>query len=140
MNMKQKTFFLNQNQRERLMGQLKDILRGYPEVAFAYLYGSFVENLPLHDIDVGVYLTGIGQQESTPYSLTLSQTLSREVQAPVDVRVLNFAPVPFVYQVIRGILISDKNEELHVHVVEETVRKYLDLKPIIHKGIKEAFG
>jgi len=140
MNMKQKTFFLNQNQRERLMGQLKDILRGYPEVAFAYLYGSFVENLPLHDIDVGVYLTRIGQQESTPYSLTLSQTLSREVQAPVDVRVLNFAPVPFVYQVIRGILISDKNEELHVHVVEETVRKYLDLKPIIHKGIKEAFG
>jgi hypothetical protein len=140
MTMKQKAFFLNQSQKERLMGQLKDILRGYPEIAFAYLYGSFAENLPLHDIDVGVYLTGIGQEESTPYSLALSQTLSREVQTPVDVRVLNFAPVSFVYQVIRGILISDRNGELHVHVVEETVRKYLDLKPIIHKGIKEAFG
>jgi hypothetical protein len=58
----------------------------------------------------------------------------------VDVRVLNFAPVPFVYQVIRGMLIFDRNEDLRVHVVEETVRKYLDLKPMIHKGIKEAFG
>lgn len=138
--MKQKAFSLNQSQKERLMGQLKDILRSYPEVAFAYLYGSFAGNLPLHDIDVGVYLTGIGEKESTSYSLTLSQTLSREVKVPVDVRVLNFAPVSFVYQVIRGILISDRNEELRVHVVEETVRKYLDLKPIIYRGIKEAFG
>ncbi|MBM4276443.1 MAG: nucleotidyltransferase domain-containing protein [Deltaproteobacteria bacterium] len=138
--MKQKAFSLNQSQKERLMGQLKDILRGYPEVAFAYLYGSFAENLPSHDIDVGVYLTGIGKEETTPYSLTLSQTLSREAKVPVDVRVLNFAPVSFVYQVIRGILISDRNEELRVHVVEETVRKYLDLKPIIYRGIKEAFG
>ncbi len=138
--MKQKAFSLNQSQKEKLMGQLKDILRSYPEVAFAYLYGSFAENLPLHDIDVGVYLTGIGEKESTFYSLTLSQTLSREVKVPVDVRVLNFAPISFVYQVIRGILISDRNEELRVHVVEETVRKYLDLKPIIHRGIKEAFG
>jgi len=140
MTVKQKAFSLNQSQKERLMGQLKDILRRYPEVAFAYLYGSFAENLPLHDIDVGVYLTGIGEKESTSYSLALSQTLSREVQVPVDVRVLNFAPVSFVYQVIRGILISDRNEELRVHVVEETVRKYLDIKPIIHRGIKEAFG
>lgn len=138
--MKQKAFFLNQNQKERLMRQLKDILRDHPGVVFAYLYGSFAENLPLHDIDIGVYLTGIGQEESTPYSLALSQTLSRGIQAPVDVRVLNFAPVPFVYQVIRGMLIFDRNEDLRVHVVEETVRKYLDLKPMIHKGIKEAFG
>lgn len=138
--MKQKDFSLNQNQKERLMGQLKDILRGYPEVAFAYLYGSFAENLPLHDIDVGVYLAGIGETESASYSLTLSQTFSREVQVPVDVRVLNFAPISFVYQVIRGILISDRNEDLRVHVVEETVWKYLDLKPIIYIGIKEALG
>lgn len=140
MAIKQKAFLLNQNQKERLMGQIKDSLREYPEIAFAYLYGSFAENLPFHDIDVGIYLTGVGQGESTPYSLALSQTLSREVKVPVDVRVLNFAPVSFVYQVIRGILISDRNEELRAHVVEETVRKYLDLKPILLKGIKEAFG
>jgi predicted nucleotidyltransferase len=138
--MKQKTFFLNQDQKEKLMGKLKDILRDHPEVAFAYLYGSFAENLPSHDIDVGVYLTGIRSEESTSYSLALSQTLSRKLQAPVDVRVLNFAPVSFVYQVICGILIFERNEDLRVHVVEDTVRKYLDLKPIIRKGVKEAFG
>lgn len=89
---------------------------------------------------MGVYLTEIRQEESTLYSLALSQILSKEVKVPVDVRVLNFAPVSFVFQVIRGILILDRNEELRVHIVEETVKKYLDLKPILHKGIKEAFG
>lgn len=138
--MKQKTFFLNQKQKEQLVRHLENILRAREEVVFAYLYGSFAENLPLHDIDVGIYVKGIEREECTSYSLALSQILSREVQVPVDVRVLNFAPVPFVYQVIRGALIFDRNEELRVRVVEETVRKYLDLKPIIHKGIKEAFG
>lgn len=138
--MKQKTFILNREQREELIKRLERGLRDREEIAFAYLYGSFAEDLSFHDIDVGIYLSGIEQEESTSYGLALSQTLSREVQVPVDVRVLNFAPVPFVYQVIRGMLMIDRNEELRVHVVEETVRKYLDLKPMIHKGIKEAFG
>ena len=138
--MKQKTFILNREQREELIKRLEKGLRDHEEIAFAYLYGSFAEDLSFHDIDVGIYLSGIEQEEPTFYGIALSQTLSREVQVPVDVRVLNFAPVPFVYQVIRGMLIIDRNEELRVHVVEETVRKYLDLKPMIHKGIKEAFG
>lgn len=138
--MKHEVFSLNQIQKEKLIGQVQSLLKECPEIAFAYLYGSFAENLPLHDIDVGVYLTEIGQEESTLYSLALSQILSKEVKVPVDVRVLNFAPVSFVFQVIRGILILDRNEELRVYIVEETVKKYLDLKPILHKGIKEAFG
>lgn len=58
----------------------------------------------------------------------------------MDVRVLNLAPVLFVYHVIRGVLIFVRNEELRVRVVEETVGRYLDLKPVIHRGIREAFG
>ncbi len=138
--MKQKTFLLNPIQKERLIRQIKDLLGSHPEIAFAYLYGSFTENLPLHDVDIGVYLTGVGQEGSTLYSLSLGQTLSKEVKVPIDVHVLNFAPVSFVFQVIRGILIYVKNEELRVRIVEETIRRYLDLKPLIHRGIKEAFG
>ncbi len=138
--MKQKTFILNREEREELIKRLEKGLRNREEIAFAYLYGSFAEDLSFHDIDVGIYLLEIEQEESTSYGIALSQTLSNEVKLPVDVRVLNFAPVLFVYHVIRGVLIFDRNEELRVHVVEETVRKYLDLKPMIHKGIKEAFG
>ncbi len=138
--MKWKAFVLNLRQREELIKRLKNGLRDREEIAFAYLYGSFAEDTPFHDIDVGIYLSGIRQEESTSYGIALSQILGNEVKLPVDVRVLNFAPVSFIYQVIRGILIFDRNEELRAQVVEDTVKKYLDLKPIIHQGIKEAFG
>jgi uncharacterized protein len=139
-SMKQKTYTLSQRQKEELSGLLEGVLRDHGEIVFAYLYGSFAEDRPFHDIDVGIYLSGVGQEESTFYSLALSQAFSKEVRVPVDVRVLNFAPLSFVYHVIRGNLIFDRNEELRAHVVTQTVTKYLDLKPIIHRGIKEAFG
>lgn len=114
---------LNQIQNERLIKQIKDLLRRYSEIEFAYVYGSFTKNFPFHDVDIGVYLTGVEKEESTPCSLSLGQTLSREVKVPIDVRVLNFAPLSFVFQVIRGVMIYVRNEELRVRIVEETYQK-----------------
>ena len=138
--MRPKIFHLSQAKRQQFGRRLAELLRDRDEIVFAYLYGSFAENLPFHDIDLGIYTLGIKQEESTSYSLALSQGLSKEVQIPVDVRVLNSAPVLFVYHVIRGHLIFDRNEELRAHMVEQVVQKYLDLEPMIYRGIKEAFG
>ncbi|MCX8116665.1 MAG: nucleotidyltransferase domain-containing protein [Desulfobacterota bacterium] len=138
--MGRKVFSPNPIQRERMTEQLRELLIGYPEIAFAYLYGSFAENLPFHDVDIGIYLSEIGQEEATSFGLALSQTLSKEVKVPLDVRVLNFAPISFVYQVVRGILMLERNEALRVSIVEDAIRKYLDIKPLLHRGIKEAFG
>lgn len=138
--MKKKTFSLDQNQRGELIKGLEECLRDEKEIAFAYLYGSFAEDLPFHDIDLGIYLLGVEQEDSTSYALALGQILSKKVKLPVDVRVLNYAPVLFAYHVLRGILVLDRDEELRVRVTEETIQKYLDLKPMIHRGIKEAFG
>ncbi len=138
--MKQKIFSLNQKQRVQLIKALKDALRDREEIEFAYLYGSFVNSFPFHDIDLGIYVKGIREEESTPYGLAMSREFSKKVKIPIDVRVLNFAPVLFLYHVIRGLLIFERNEEVRVQVVEKTVQEYLDLKPMIHRGIKEAFG
>jgi predicted nucleotidyltransferase len=135
-----KVFHLSQAERQRVEMRLAELLRDRNEIVFAYLYGSFAENLPFHDIDLGIYTLGIKQEESTSYSLALSQGLSKEVQVPMDVRVLNFAPALFAYHVIRGNLIFNRDEALRVHVVERTIQKYLDLKPMIYNSIKEAFG
>ena len=138
--MRPKVFHLSQAKRQPFGRRLAELLRNHDEIVFAYLYGSFTENLPFHDIDLGIYTLGIKQEESTSYSLALSQGFSKEIQIPVDVRVLNFAPVLFVYHIIRGHLIFDRNEELRAHMVEQVVQKYLDLEPMIYRGIKEAFG
>lgn len=138
--MKPKIFRVSEAERQQLERRLAELMRNHDEIAFAYLYGSFVDNLPFHDIDLGLYALGIKREESTSYSLALGQDLSKEIRIPLDVRVLNFAPVLFAYHVIRGRLILDRNEELRVGFFEQTVRKYLDLKPMVYRGIKEAYG
>ena len=59
---------------------------------------------------------------------------------PVDIRILNFAPVPFRFQVIRGKLIYVRDEEVHSEFIEDTMRIYLDIKPILYRATKEAFA
>jgi predicted nucleotidyltransferase len=58
----------------------------------------------------------------------------------VDSRVLNFAPASFLYHVIRGKLIFEREEEVSANFTERTIQRYLDLKPLVYRGIKEAFG
>ena len=137
--MKQKALDLSQQKRQQLMEHLVKVLKTRGEVVFAYTYGSFAEGLPFHDIDVGLYLSQIMEEESTSYSLALGQTLSKELRLPMDVRVLNFAPVSFLYHVIRGNLIFERDEKIRIQIVERTIQRYLDLKPMIRRGIKEAF-
>ena len=138
--MKQKAFDSSQEERDRLSERLGSVLRNRDEIMFAYVYGSFVEGLPFHDIDVGVYVLKVEEKEAISYNLTLGQALSKEMQMPVDVRILNFAPVLFLYHVIRGNVVFDRDEETRSRVVERTIQRYLDLKPMIHRGVKEAFG
>ena len=138
--MKPKIYHLPPEERERLIARITGILKNRRGVAFAYIFGSFEEGEPFHDVDVGLHLSETPKERFNESCFILSQNLSRELEIPVDVRILNLAPLSFLYHVIRGKLIFEKDEEIRVRVVEQTIARYLDLKPIIWKGIKEAFG
>jgi predicted nucleotidyltransferase len=136
--MKEKIYNLNREERRATQKKLEEILRKQEGIEFAYLYGSFIEHLPFHDVDVAVYVGGIQKRETTSCSLDLAQQLSEELSLPVDVRILNFAPLSFRYHVFHGELISERNEELRSRLMEQTIRNYLDLKPILDRSMKEA--
>jgi predicted nucleotidyltransferase len=138
--MRRKAFHSSPEERNNLMEHLAGILSKRGEIVFAYVFGSFSEGLPFHDIDVGIYLTAITEEQATQYSLDLGQILSSRLRIPVDVRLLNFAPISFLYHVIRGKRVFERDEKTSSQVVEQTIQKYLDLKPLIRRGIKEAFG
>jgi len=141
-------------ERERLFATLRESLRARQDVLFAYLYGSFGEGLPFHDIDVGVYLTM--EREDVWVDVELARELERAVgraqitcqsggnkeakrpRIPVDVRVLNRAPAVFSYHVVRGRLLFSRDEDVRVPWVAQTVSRYLDLKPLRHAALKEA--
>jgi len=66
-----------------------------------------------------------------------SVILSNKISIPVDIQVLNEAPLPFKYNVfMRGALIYSKDEGLRLKVVEEVIRKYIDFKELIKSLIK----
>jgi predicted nucleotidyltransferase len=56
--------------------RLCDLLKQYPEIVFAYLYGSFVEGFDYHDIDVAVFLTPV-PDDVFDYEMALSIALTR---------------------------------------------------------------
>lgn len=138
--MRQKAIHVNGDEKNRLIQHLASFIEGRSEIVFAYLFGSFIEGLPFHDIDMGIYLSEIKEEEASLYSIDLALVLTQALRIPVDVRILNFAPVSFLYHVIRGKLILERDEEVLSRFVERTIAKYLDLKPLIRRGTKEAFG
>ena len=135
-------FNISNEEKEKIFITLKKILTRQKKIVFAFIYGSFLNNnsFPFHDIDVGVYLKAYTEKESIYYSLDLSERLSALINKPVDVRVLNFATVPFLFHVIRGHLIIDKDEDIRSRFMERVIRHYLDMQPLLQRSAQEAFG
>lgn len=130
-------------EREAIVATLKRVLEAQPDIQFAYLYGSFLEDLPFHDVDIAVYLG-----ESTDFTdraLELAEVAERALREagcplPVDVRVLNAAPLGFRYHVFRGRLLMSRDEDLRVREVTRTLTMYLDIRPLIRSALKEAIA
>ncbi len=144
MEMEVKFFQMSPAQKQQAVETIKNTLKSEKDIQFAFIYGSFHDedgdNLPFRDIDVGVYVTSMDKKESVYYGLELSERLSSLIKVPVDVRVVNFAPITFQFHVVRGQLIIDNNEDARCTFMEHVARHYLDMKPLFLRAIKEAYG
>ncbi len=142
MLMKTKTYYVSSHDKSRLMKLLAGELEARQEIVFAYAYGSFAEanDLPIHDLDIGVYVSGLGKSEATPYALELGAALSKKSSIPIHVIVVNHAPIPFLYHVISGKAFLSRDDELRSRIVERAIQRYLDIKPLLLRGTKEAFA
>ena len=111
-----------------------------PNIAFAYLYGSFVDNEAFHDVDFGIYVSRCGLSQGTMYVVDLIQRLAGLVPFPLDVRILNEAPVSFLYHVLKGRPLHIQDDEVLTNLMEQTVRQYLDMAPLLRQSTREAFA
>ena len=134
------TYCFSKAEKIKIITRLRSLLGSQDAIQFAYLYGSFLDDLPCHDIDIGVYVQGIKGTDMTFYALDLGGQFSREVGCPVDVRLLNDAPVSFLFHVLKGELLSEQNPKLHTQLFEKTVSRYLDMQPLLLQATREAFG
>jgi predicted nucleotidyltransferase len=114
-------------------------LATHPEILFALLYGSAIESETFRDLDIGIFVDRAIIHASTDldYSFTLENRLRKALAYPVDVRVINDAPLGFRYNVSRGVALVVNDPPSFYHFLERTWDEYLDFEPIGLQYLKE---
>ena len=130
-------YTLGKEEKERIIKLLRDFLLRRDDVVFAYLHGSFLEDGPFRDVDIAIYV----RAEVHPfYEAELEEELSRAIGLPVDVRILNDAPVTFRFRAIEGLLLFSKDEKARCDFEERTMREYHDYSYYLNMYRREALG
>jgi predicted nucleotidyltransferase len=145
-----------------IINKIADFLAGYGNITFSYIFGSFVKSQKkasslnknvFNDIDIAVYITASGISDDNNYFSfeageditqdSLSQELKMEIELeeilhiPVDVRVINAAPLAFQYNVIKnGIVIIDKDKNLRADFEGLVFKKYFEYAHLRNEYLK----
>lgn len=129
-------------ERDRLIKQLSMLIKDSPESLVALLHGSFPEGGPFRDLDLALYLDPkIGGRESfRDYELEQGVRWSGVIGLPVDVRLLNGAPVGFRYHALTGMVLFVWDEELLDEFRVRTWDEYFDFAPFARRYLREVLG
>lgn len=115
--------------------KLTAVLRGYPEIRVAFLFGSRASGAagPESDIDVGVLAdTPIDPERK----LSLIEALGLELGVPADVVDLHGAPEPVLGEVLRGRRIIG-DDATHAKLVTAHVINAADFLPLRQRILAE---
>ena len=96
------------------------------------LYTERIRGDDFHDIDIAIHLC----KEQSPYQrFKLAQKVARSLEQGIhpridfDVRILDYAPAYFQYEVIsKGIVVVERDRKRSVDYEADLISEYLDLK------------
>lgn len=127
--------------REKTLDELRKVIEGVEGILFAYAHGSFLERGLFRDLDVALWIEN--SDEAFTYEVELSSKLEVTLEIPLDIQVLNEAPLPFRYSVFtKGRLLLSRDEGIRARVVDETLREYFDLillRSLVLGNLKESY-
>jgi len=128
--------------REQIVGRLQRELDARSEIVLALLHGSFPKGGTYRDIDVAVWLDPerLSPDERFRYALDLSVHLHLQLVSPIDVRVLNDAPLAFRYHALQGRPLVVRDERFLDDLRARTWDDYLDFQPFARQYLREALS
>jgi predicted nucleotidyltransferase len=123
-----RSFQLSRAQKSKLFSQLKGRLEDRQEVLFAYLYGSSLTGDPFRDIDLAIYAdsTKVHKGRVLSYELELSGGLHYELGFPIDIKILNYAPLSFQFRVLKTGKVLKDNLGKRTDYIEEVSSRSFD--------------
>ena len=124
-------------QKKNIMKDIVSALTKHDEIVLAYVFGSFVQSDKFSDIDLGIL---IKEKLDTPMDMELNLEIALEdiVHYPVDVRILNHAPISFCQNVIRhGRVVLERDANLRANFTGNILKQYFDFAPFRRRYLKE---
>lgn len=130
---------LREEDKARIKDVLSQLLGREGAVRFACFHGSFLEPHGFRDVDIAVWVdpARVSREAAMDYEFKLSALLERSVSCPVDVKVLNYAPLGFQHAATNGELIFSRDAEEWLAFRERTWRDYLDFAPIAKEALRD---
>lgn len=117
---------------EVLRTELKELLASETDVEFAYLFGSVVKGRARagSDVDVAVHLEGDDPARRFDRQLELEARGERGLGRPVQVVVLNDAPLELRFNVLsHGLVLAARDDAARRRFYVDTGRRYYDMQP-----------
>ncbi|MDR7554988.1 MAG: nucleotidyltransferase domain-containing protein [Armatimonadota bacterium] len=130
------------DERRRCLQHIVAVLARDPTVVFAYVFGSFVEDRPFEDIDVAVFVEPPpgARLDSLAVQLDLSARLETAVGLPVEVVVLNTAPLGVRRAALRGQLLWSRDDARRIALLEGTSHELMDMAFLGREALQDLLG
>lgn len=130
--------YLEQSQKDNIIKDIVSALTKYDKIVLAYVFGSFIQSDNFSDIDLAVLIKKETLAVSLDFELNLEIALEDIVYYPVDVRVLNYAPLSFCENVIRhGRVVLERDANLRADFSGYILKQYFDFAPFRRRYLKE---
>lgn len=115
-------------EREAILRHLAERLEQRDEVLFAYVFGSFALGGWFGDIDLGVYVRPelLPERGALSLAFDLADYLERGLDVPVEVHIINDAPLHFQVEVIRGQALLSRDPIARAGFVERVLLAWWD--------------
>jgi predicted nucleotidyltransferase len=132
-------FTIDLEKRESIVRPIVAQLAQHPEILAVVLYGSFLNRERFRDIDLALLVDErrLPSERFLDYELDRLEELSRLSKFPLDIRIVNRAPVLFRYAVTQGRVLFCREERTWVEFRERTWKEYLDFEPVARLYIQE---
>ena len=126
---------------EELLPGATRYLENQPEVRFAYLFGGLASGRrgPLSDIDLAVYLAD-GSKLSRIKLKLLDNLIDLLRTEEIDLVILNIAPLPLAYRIIKSKkILMDRDPFLRHRYESLIIREYLDFSVAERRNFERRF-
>lgn len=132
-------YHLSGGEREERLARLRDALAAEGAVVFAYVFGSFTEERAFEDVDIAVLLDpgAAATDDALSAQLRLAARLENAAGLPVDLVLLNDAPLGLRAAALAGRLLDSRDEARRLAFVERTGFERMDTAFLRHQSLRD---